>query len=210
MSESPIDAYPLAWPHGWPRTPRHQKKRGNFSTQSGSYNRPVTIREATERVTDELDRMKVTGVVISTNLAVRNDGLPRSGQRAPDDPGVAVYFIRSGSGRREVIPCDRYDDVAQNLAAVAATIAALRALDRHGTGIMERAFTGFAAIEDHSQKPKPWWIVLGVPLEAQAFQVVEAYHRRRAATHPDRGGSDDDFNEVQAAWEQYKSRGQTA
>src|SRR5260370_12455992 len=41
----------------------------------------------------------------------------------------------------------RYARVADNLAAIAATLDAMRAIERHGGGsILERAFIGFAAL----------------------------------------------------------------
>ena len=65
--------------------------------------------------------------VISTNVPTRLDGLPRSGAREPFDPGVAVYW-QERSGARRVMAIDRYTTVADNLAAVAATLEAMRAI----------------------------------------------------------------------------------
>ena len=84
-------------------------------------------------------------VVVSTNLQTRLDGLPRSNQARPGDPGVCVYWKPAKSPMR-CMAVDRYDEVQDNLAAVAATLEAMRSIERHGgAAILDRAFTGFAA-----------------------------------------------------------------
>ena len=104
---------------------------------------------------------------------------------------------------------DRYHRVADNLAAIAATIEAMRAIERHGGAeILNRAFTGFTAIEDQS---KPWHMVLGVPAHASTDDVRLAYRRKRSAFHPDNAessGDADRFIQVQDAWAAFcKERG---
>jgi hypothetical protein len=97
----PTEAYPLTWPAGWRRTPAHERVRARFNIKVRKYGESggswlskseVSIAQGTERVLDSLNRMGFNrSVVISSNLSLRNDGLPRSNQRGPDDPGVAVY-----------------------------------------------------------------------------------------------------------------------
>lgn len=85
-------------------------------------------------------------------------------------------------------PCmaiDRYDRVADNLAAIAATLDAMRAIERHGGAeILNRAFTGFAALPD--QASDAWWIVLGVPWDASRPVIDDAYRHLRSVYHPDK------------------------
>ena len=209
-----IPAYPLQWPEGWKRTHPAQREHGRFSrksTQPGrSYptQRELTINEAVTRLRDELGRMGVSDddLVINTNLKLRLDGLPKSDQRQPNDAGAVAYW-RDRAGNTRCMAIDRYHRVADNLAAIAATIEAMRAIERHGGAeILNRAFTGFTAIEDQS---KPWHAVLGVPAHAATDDVRTAYRRARAATHPDRDGGDAElFGAVQAAWATFcKERG---
>src|SRR5690606_17605504 len=153
---------------GWRRTPAQERTRARFSRQERvassytpgqTYTRKanLTISQGTDRVAAALSAIGAwtDETVVSTNLALRLDGLPRSGQRAPDDPGVAVYW-RKGKGFR-CIAIDRYDRVQDNLAAIAATLEAMRAIDRHGGAeILDRAFTGFVALP----QPEQWWQVL--------------------------------------------------
>jgi hypothetical protein len=194
-----INAYPLAWPEGWPRS--RGRKSGQFGkqerqyTETGSYNRKadLTLAEAMKRVRYELERLGVNVVddsIVSTNLRLNMAGLPRADQGEPGDPGVAVYFQKK-NGPMRVIAIDAYYRVRDNLAAIAATLEAMRAIERHGGAqILERAFTGFAAL---TAPGKNWWDVLEVKPDASR-EIIEANFRRLAHDrHPDRGGSHDDM-----------------
>ncbi len=182
MSDT-IRAYPLQWPVGWQRTEPHDRTRARFnkksyetkrwsdgSTSRWSSNKPVTVAEGTRRLMKTLERMGVDtwdDLVVSTDLTLRLDGLPRSNQREPDDPGAAVYWV-TASGEQRCMAIDRYDRIADNLAAIAATLEAMRAIERHGGAeILDRAFTGFVALPAPEQEP--WWSVLGFMSEAEAL-----------------------------------------
>lgn len=213
MSE-PIRAYPLAWPVGWKRAPvrvearfaRRERKSTTYSdgsSRSWQQNRSLTMADATARVLDELQRMGVErqDVVISTNVRTRLDGLPRSGEREPDDPGAAVYW-QEVVGPSRVMAIDQYDRVADNLAAIAATLDAMRAIERHGGAqILERAFAGFTALPAPGAA-REWWEVLGVARTASIDEARAAYRQAASAAHPDRGGTDARMAEVNRAWEQ--------
>ena len=199
-------AYPLQWPEGWPRTKDYARKQSPFSTRSRSTTREMpkslTVMEGVERVLAELGRFGIgrDDIVISTNIATRLDGLPRSDQRAPDDPGVAVYW-ETKKGQRKVMAIDQYLKVADNLAAVAATLDAMRAIERHGGAqILDRAFTGFTALPPPGAT-RHWREVIGVGPDVRDLAKVRAEFRRRAAQHhPDReGGSHDKMAELNAA-----------
>ena len=94
------DAYPLAWPEGWPRTPDHQRQDGGARFRrgdwSGGYKQP-SMHSACERLVAELHRLGAEYITVSSNVALRADGIPRSDQRIPDDPGIAVYFELGGT-----------------------------------------------------------------------------------------------------------------
>ncbi|MDO8706038.1 MAG: hypothetical protein Q7J84_13935 [Sulfuricaulis sp.] len=214
-----IDAYPLSWPVGWPRTLPSQRRSAKFSkgerqrpsTPTGSSwmrYRQVSVADGIQRVLAELAKLKISrdDLIVSSNLRLRLDGLPRSDQREPEDPGAAVYW-QDQKGRKQVMAIDQYDRVADNLAAIAATLEAMRAIERHGGAqILERAFTGFVALPapDHQ---RTWREVLVIPSlpgnEAQAREAVEtAYRRLRSLHHPDKGGDAAAFSAVQAAYDQ--------
>src|SRR5690606_32375770 len=126
--------YPLCWPAGWPRTAPPSREFGRFgrrdTQRAYAVLRELTIAQATQRVLDELGRMGVScqDVVVSTDVELRADGLPRSARPHPSDPGVAVYWTTRKDGQR-CMAIDRYRRVADNLAAVAATLEAMRAIE---------------------------------------------------------------------------------
>lgn len=195
-----IPAYPLQWPDGWKRTAPVFRGRARFSTR----NQRVSISESVNRIRGELQRMGIhdDDVVISSNLALRLDGLPRSGQSEPSDPGAVVYwtdrFDKSVAPRCMAI--DGYDRVADNLAAIAATLSAMRAIERHGGAeILNRAFTGFVAIEHQGEN---WWDVLEVRRDASRDAIEASYRRKRSEHHPDHNGAPEQFQRVQRAYEQ--------
>lgn len=194
MSE-PIQAYPLQWPPGWPRKQSHQRTRAKFGKGERQYSsdrssswmrtRDLTVADGVTRVLEELGRMGVRrdDIVISTNVPTRLDGLPRGDARVPSDPGAAAYW-RKGKATR-CMAIDRYDRVQDNLAAIAATLEAMRAIERHGGAeILDRAFTGFVALP----APEQWFQVLGVGANATRAEIDTAYRRLAATHHPDRGG----------------------
>lgn len=178
----PIQAFPLQWPPGWRRIPSHQRKRAKFA----NYRRELSVMDGIERVLDELGRLQVKrdDLVISTNVPTRLDGLPRS-DKVPADPGAAVYWTKGKATRCMAI--DRYDRVQDNLAAIAATLEAMRAIERHGGAeILDRAFTGFVALP----APEQWFTVLGIGAHATREQIEDAYRKLAMKHHPDRPEGD--------------------
>jgi hypothetical protein len=176
--------YPLQWPRGVPRT--KVRERGRFKKE-------LTVHQAIVRVEDEVRRIvgaNVSTLVISSNMA----GTTRS---KPDDPGIAVYFLRNK--KTLCFPCDRYREVAQNIAAVAAHLEATRAMERWGVGTVEQLFSGFAAL------PAPgsdWRAVLGLQSVEVDREVIEATFRELARKmHPDAGGSHEGFVRLNEARE---------
>ena len=212
MSEA-ISAYPLCWPPHKPRTANTDRQYGRFSKKGNrGWTENITLHQATQRVLDELGKYKQRvdpdSIIISTNLKTRaSDGLPKSGQRNPDDPGAAVHF--SLDGKDKCIPIDTYTKIEQNLAAIAASILILRSLERYGSGMEEAAYTGFAALPDGVMTgEQPWYAVLDVdPDHRDMPELVErVYKNLRSESHPDKGGDPARFNQVQKAWEQYQAQ----
>ncbi|MES3011964.1 MAG: DnaJ domain-containing protein [Pseudomonadota bacterium] len=203
--------YPLNWPAGWKRTPGHLQGRARFNKtehvrrgdHSFARQGDLTVSDARVRVLEALRKFGVLDgdAIVSTNLQTRLDGLPRSGQPEPRDPGVAVYWVRPTEPMR-CMAIDRYERVADNLAAIAATLEAMRAIERHGGAmILDRAFTGFAALPAPAAV-RDWREVLGVPNTVQtADSLRNAYRRAARAAHPDKGGTDARMAEVNAAYE---------
>jgi hypothetical protein len=170
------EAYPLHWPEGVSRT--RSPERARFGD--------VTRGRAIQELTWEIERAGGRYVVISTNIRLRQDGLPYASDRAPDDKGVAVYFERKG--RQLVYACDRWDRVEHNMRAIQKTIEAVRGIDRWGASDMvERAFAAFEALPPPSE-PDAWWAVLNVARSASAAEIEAAFKREAKRHHPDHGG----------------------
>ncbi len=205
MTATHVSAYPLVWPAGWPRN--ETRKRARFSTGERDYrssyitHKQLSIATATKRVLAELTRLDVEdgNAIVSTNLQLRLDGLPRSTQGEPTDPGAAVYWQRGGGAMR-VMAIDLYDRVADNLAAIAATLSAMRAIERHGGArILERAFTGFNALPP----PRSCWDVLGLRPGADRHDIEAAFRTLAKRYHPDAPTGDaEKFKEIAAAREE--------
>lgn len=198
MAENPT-AYPLYWPAGWKRTKRDQQKRGEFETHSTvkletgvkKIHKRVSTYDSLERIITELERMGVDrqDVIVSTNIKTRLDGLPYSGQAEPEDVGVAVYWRPTEAAKTQCMAIDRYDRVADNIAAIALTLAYMRGIERHGGAeILDRAFTGFTALPPPIETGRPWWDVLGficAPDKVHLDDAEERYRNRAKLLHPD-------------------------
>jgi len=177
---TPERQYPLQWPEGWKRT--HNPGKSQFSTG---------MDKATRGLLDEIRKLGGRLPVISSNAQYRNDGMPYARQSRIDDTGVAVYFQRAG--KPMVFACDNYWTVHDNIHAIAKTIEALRAIERHGSSsMMERAFTGFTALPAPivAGMKRPWWVVLDCSLNSPRSVVEFAYKRLASRCHPDREDGD--------------------
>lgn len=187
----------------------HGRKRAKFGKGDRAYSsdrqhswsikKDLSIEDGTKRVKAELQTMGVREgqFVISTNLELRNDGFPRSSQRAPDDPGVAVYWTRKG--KQQVMAIDIYDRTQDNLAAVAASLNAMRAIERHGGAqILDRAFAGFTALANPESFDA--WAVLGLKHGASADEISSQFRKLSRDYHPDApGGSTEAFQKLERA-----------
>lgn len=200
------ESYPLCWPDGWVRTPATKRRRSPYKTSP---------EKATKHLVSELRKLGALRgtVIISTNIPVRNDGLPYSNVRAPDDPGVAVYWSTHAFKDRSIV-CDKWDKVHDNIHAIGLAIAALRAIERAGAGqVSDRAFSAFGALPaspaSQVAKARPWWEVLGfgqVMIASLSRDVVDARYRELSRkAHPDRGGSDAAMTELNLAHAQAKA-----
>lgn len=204
MSDPQIEfAYPVAWPIARPKTPAHQRKDALWRHQGGRVSFDVAVR----RLRDQVNALTATGQnwrvleqTLSTNYELRVDGRPRRDRGAPSDPAVAFYFDLDGEPH--VLACDRWSTVADNIAAIAAHIEALRGQERWGVADMKQAFAGHVALP----APEQWWQVLGVKPDATPDQIDAAWREKMATAHPDRGGSEDQAKRLNWARAEGKRR----
>ena len=166
-----------------------------FTTKKAVDSR-LSVQVATQRLEGELDRLGATNPVLSTNVTLRLDGRPRSDME-PADPGAAVYF--HFKKRATVLACDRYRRVADNIAAIAAHIDALRRIERYGVGTIEQALAGYKALPADSAAD--WRSVFGFTKDSRpTWDAVDTAFKEQARTkHPDQGGTELEMQHINRA-----------
>jgi len=196
-----ISAYPLDWPNQYERTDEHDQVRwpGNLKGKTGGDIRDDLVQEAEKTADDEVS------IVISSNLETFERGgrqVPYANNRRPDDPGIAVYLTIDGAPK--VFACDRYRKVQGNMRAVTTTLRDLRRISKRGVNEAERAYQGFAQLPSKGEtEGSAWWQILGIDPDTDTLEdVLHAYRERAKEVHPDQGGSQEAFTELQKAYEQ--------
>lgn len=183
-----MEAYPLHWPQGRQRTPVHKRVHSRFDMNPDRARRDLRL---------EAERHG-RQVVLSTNIELRRDGEPYASRRAPDDTGVAVYFLRKG--RPVCFACDQYREVWENMRAICKTLEAMRGIERWGSAeMLNRAFTGFEALPSPDMvTPSPnktWWEILGVTAGATRSEITDAWKEKCRAN----GGASVELNSAKEA-----------
>lgn len=175
----PTNQYPLTWSLGWKRIEHPGPSRFKTSPYG-----------ATQNLMYQIELMRGSKVIISSNAQYRADGMPYARQTMVLDPGVAVYFTRKG--KEQVFACDTYWRIHENIHAIALTIESLRTIERHGASeMLERAFTGFTALPAPivAGMKRPWREVLEYGNSIATLQRVQAHYRILASKHhPDKPG----------------------
>lgn len=136
---------------------------------------------------------EIENITISSNVSL--------GNMNPEDPGVSVYF--EWDGIETCVAVDRYDKVEDNLQAIYHVIEADRTKLRHGSLDLIRAtFRGYAGQLPESGTGSKWWEVLDVDRSANMEEIKKRHRRLIKFHHPDRGGDEVIFQQVQEAFRQ--------
>jgi hypothetical protein len=191
-----VEAYPLTWPVGYPRT-KYPERNLRFKQTS--------LAKCRDLVLKELERLGARGIVLSTNIPLRQDGLPYGDfeRRHITDKGVAVYF--SIDKQPTVLCCDAWDRWEDNFYSIAKTIEAMRGIDRWGVSeMLKRAFTGFTALPESTTTTMNVWQILGLSdCPADVDSVKAAYRQQVKKVHPDvPGGSHELMQKLNLAYEE--------
>lgn len=203
-------AYPLSWPSSWPRTRENRRETARFfsstrrtSSVGGSdyfVRGKVSMANVTDEIINEVRAIGGQQLVISTNVELKNNGLPYANRQTPRDQGAAIYFALKG--KPCVLACDKWNRVEDNLRAIAKHIEALRGQERWGVGSVEQAFAGYTALPAPGDSAAAtWYQVLGVAHDAPYDVARDAYVRESKLCHPDNGGSHDAQVRLNAAWD---------
>lgn len=205
-NEETVERFPLQWPIGWKRTPPSQRETGRFTETRWSQGaesrtkRQVSVANTTalERLTVQIEKLGGENPVMSSNLRLRLNGAPDL-REEPSDPGVAVYF--RFKNRATVMACDKYQRVADNIAAIAAHIDALRRIERYGIGTLEQALAGYRSLP--ADTAANWRSVFGFSEHeiVTSDKLQQRYRERAHIAHPDRGGTDEMMAHVNRARE---------
>lgn len=185
-----VDAYPLKWPAGWPRTEpgKIRDARYSFRRPSGIW----TFAAARNALLEEVWKLTSTPPVLSSHFKLDRLGVAVEGGKRPQDQAVAVYFSRGG--KPKAIACDRYSRFEENCRSIALALEAMRALERHGGGLMlDRAFEGFTALPAPDQNGAPaseptCWEILGIRPRSTLQEIDAAYRAKAKECHPDVAG----------------------
>lgn len=217
-----MEKYPLTWPISKQRTPADKRKRASFGKKdynsTDNYKKDLTVHQSTERLMGEIDsftkrgqnyRIEAEKVIISSNIPPNRKGMPQTGLREPDDTGVAVYLQLDG--KDYCFPCDKWDRVADNIAAIAAHLNAMRGIEWWGVGDSHDVYTGFKALppgtnELHGKVVRPWRAVFGLDTDVKSYGtalgayrfLIKKYHTDGSHPHPVK------YQEVIEAWENAK------
>jgi hypothetical protein len=194
--------YPLSWPRGWKRTTFRRQAMFGKAVKSSNYDGTtsyrgranLTVADGLNRLNGALRRLGAQNPVISSNLRRNLDGSITAGQaKMLADPGIAVYFRLNKQPL--VLACDKWNSAADNMAAIAGHIEAIRMQERYGVGSLDQAFAGYAALPPVGGTQGGDW---RAELEFQpgdhpiTLEVVEARYRALLKQrHPDQGGSHD-------------------
>lgn len=214
MEDEEPTRYPLAWPRWKPRTGEWLRKTGQFKKDGSAVTRPQAVR----RLEAEVARLGGKNLLISSDYPLKKNGEPLAAARRPSgDPGVCAYFKLDG--KPYAMACDRYTQLAQNIAAVAAHIEATRAITRYGVATAAETLQSFAALPPPDTGAKtvqaalsrPWHEVMGVAPTASPGVVAAAYRALLKERHPDAAtGSREAFEELRAAKAAYDQQSGSA
>lgn len=151
----------------------------------------------------ELDHLDAERIVLQADFADRDlrlDGMPRSGARQPEHPGIRIAFDSTHGPL--TYATDAYEFWQHNVRAIALGLEALRAVDRYGVTRRGEQYTGWKQLEAGPSSMTPTdaarfiaehgepgliefggWANLADPAYAEALRA--AIRRAQRKLHPD-------------------------
>ncbi|WP_134672651.1 J domain-containing protein [Halorussus marinus] len=194
----------IDWPTGWDRTPAGERERNNrFDTG---------LRQSIDDLVDELDRVGVDDWRLST-AAKHQKQNPRYpyADANPDDPGAVVRWTMN-EGDQYAAACDAYTRLRDNIRSLYLYIREKRKMQQRPVRTGESEFANArlppageaadAIVVGDGRGGREPHEVLEVSPDASPEVVRAAARQRLAETHPDQGGSQREFQQVQEAKEE--------
>ncbi|GAA4443005.1 hypothetical protein [Bremerella cremea] len=189
----------------WPgtRTPRHQQQRSRFDS---TWTATLTLLES------ELQKLRATQVVMQLDVTpsdIRLDGQIRANSRPRSSAVVLSFNTPKGALS---FPCDRFTNWQDNVRAIAKSLEALRMVDRYGVTRGNEQYRGWSRLPPPTTAPTAdmvadvLWLAKLVGVQASEitgpYNLAVAIRQAERITHPDAGGSAEDFKRVQRIKEQ--------
>lgn len=196
----------------WPRERTKHPVRSRFSE---NYSRTLELLDR------ELRHLGARDVVILADCSaadLRRDGTLRAGASLRSQ-GIILCFVGKHGPVR--MPCDRYNDWRDNIRAIAVSLEALRAVDRHGVTSSGEQYRGWTALPSSIEMPAAefenkadaaaflmrtawgerdqWQCVIADVFVPGNLELVYRDAAKRA--HPDCGGTNDLMAKVNRARE---------
>lgn len=192
------------WPGGKPLRHAWQREQSPYS---------APLKDTLAILKRELGMLRATTIVLQIAIperGLRLDGLPRSGATA-EHPGVVLCFNTPSGHRRRAF--DRFTKWEHNLRALAHNLEHLRLANLYGVEGDEQQYRGWAQLPAGEADVDPGDLTptdaarhLGMVIGAGWGPILESAAAFEAArrsavrlAHPDHGGSQSGFLQVQAA-----------
>jgi hypothetical protein len=203
----PISNYPAKETRVRVESPFHRKV-----TQASGYRatRRVLLSDGLDLLDREVKHLGCTRLVIEADFRedqIRQDGWPKATAN-PSTPRVVISLLDSKHGPLRY-PCDRFTRFEDNVLAVARALEALRLVDRYGVTQRGEQYAGWKALPSSTAPTMTTDAaatllasVAGVPyVEVMGSKVGYQSALRSALmkAHPDRGGNEALFHDVQTA-----------
>ena len=191
------DNMSIDWPPEFERTPPEDREAypGGFQ---------VTRSRAFQNILDELARWDgVTDVQLDSGAEhqKRNPNKPYA-RASFDDPGVVVRFNKDGEDMAAA--CDRWDSPRDNAQDLYKYLNETRMQEQRGTVTAQSEYEKLrlpSGDDDVTAAEPPAHAVLGVDRDASDGEIKRAYRERMKETHPDHGGTEEQFKRVKRAKE---------
>lgn len=190
--------------HAWPKAPTPAGDRLSRYRFKAKWSATLDLLE------HELGALGATDIVVQLALQerdIRNDGWPRAGA-TPSSPGAILSFGHPQQGRVQYA-VDRYEEWQHNLRAIGLALEALRAVDRYGVSSRGEQYAGWKALPASTTpamnvEQAVAWVagisgLLAAAIQRNAQAAREALRIAAMRTHPDNGGSTEEFQRVQEA-----------
>jgi len=196
----------------FPAPETRMRRRAPFHRRSatGGVNR-VLLSDSLDLLAREARALKCKDLVIEADFRegdIRLDGWPYANAK-PRSPRVVVSMLQSRYGPLRY-PCDTFDRFEDNVRAVGLALEALRRVDRYGVTRRGEQYAGWKALPPAGSTTMTAEAaaaclarfaatVTPAALLRDYGLVAAAVREAVKATHPDTGGTEEDFRAVQTA-----------